>query len=70
MSASTAPSPFDLLLNPEAVFAAINNSERLNRLTSRVCRPLDRPLPMAGQGAGMNELEALAESGLQGLSEH
>jgi hypothetical protein len=69
MSASTAPSPFDLLLNPEAVLAAIHNSERLNRLASRVCRPLDRPLPMAGQPAG-SELEMLAERGLQGLSEH
>lgn len=72
MSAATAPSPFDLLLNPEAVFAAIQNSERLNRLNSRVCRPLDRPLPATGAtpASGMSDLEAIAESGLEGLQGH
>lgn len=36
--------PFALLMDPQAVFKAIENSERLERLHSRVCRPLDRPL--------------------------
>mgnify|MGYP003494251877 FL=1 len=36
--------PFALLMDPEAVFLAIAKSERLERLHSRVCRPLDRPL--------------------------
>lgn len=36
--------PFALLLNPETVVKAIESSERLGRLHSRVCRPLDRPL--------------------------
>ena len=36
--------PFALLMDPEAIFKAIENSERLERLHSRVCRPLDRPL--------------------------
>lgn len=36
--------PFALLLNPETVVRAVETSERLNRLQSRVCRPLDRPL--------------------------
>lgn len=72
MSAATAPSPFDLLLNPEAVFAAIQNSERLNRLNSRVCRPLDRQLPTAPgtPGSGLSDLEAIAESGIEGLQGH
>lgn len=39
-----AANPFALLMNPEAVFKAIENSERLERLHSRICRPLDRPL--------------------------
>jgi hypothetical protein len=36
--------PFALLMDPESIFRAIENSERLERLHSRVCRPLDRPL--------------------------
>jgi len=36
--------PFALLMDPEAIFRAIENSERLERLHSRVCRPLDKPL--------------------------
>ncbi len=39
-----AANPFALLMDPEAVFRAIENSERLERLHSRVCRPLDKPL--------------------------
>ena len=34
--------PFALLMDPQAIFKAIENSERLERLHSRVCRPLDR----------------------------
>lgn len=38
--------PFALMMNPEAVVAAMNRSERLRRLTSHVCRPLDKPTPL------------------------
>ncbi|MBL8331229.1 MAG: hypothetical protein JNJ71_20505 [Rubrivivax sp.] len=38
------PNPFELLINPESVIKAVESSERLGRLQSRVCRPLDRPL--------------------------
>ena len=44
--------PFALLLDPQAVLAQIEHSERLERLQRRVCRPLDKPL-----------LGALAEDG-------
>ena len=37
--------PFALMMTPEAVFAAIERSDRLNRLKSRICRPLDGPRP-------------------------
>lgn len=37
--------PFALMMTPEAVFAAIERSERLSRLKSRICRPLDGPRP-------------------------
>ncbi len=36
--------PFALLLNPADVVAQMERSERLRRLHSRVCRPLDKPL--------------------------
>ena len=39
-----AANPFALMLNPEAILQAVAHSERLNRLHSRVCRPLDKPL--------------------------
>ncbi|MEO8296641.1 MAG: hypothetical protein ABI574_02435 [Burkholderiales bacterium] len=36
--------PFAMMMNPEAVLQAIDRSERLARLHSRICRPLDKPL--------------------------
>ena len=49
---SLQANPFALLMDPEAVFRAIEKSERLVRLQSRICRPLDRPLlpPAGGEG--------------------
>ena len=38
--------PFALMMDPAAVFAAIEHSERLARLHSRICRPLDKPHPV------------------------
>jgi hypothetical protein len=37
--------PFALMMTPEAIFAAIERSDRLSRLKSRICRPLDGPRP-------------------------
>lgn len=36
--------PFAMMLDPERVARAVEHSERLNRLHSRVYRPLDKPL--------------------------
>jgi len=36
--------PFQLMLNPEAVLAAVERSERLSQLNRHLCRPLDRPV--------------------------
>ncbi len=36
--------PFALMMDPKAVLEAMERSERLNHLESRVCRPLDKPL--------------------------
>jgi len=41
---STAANPFAMLLDPERVAFAVEHSERLNRLHSRVYRPLDKPM--------------------------
>ncbi|MEO7335608.1 MAG: hypothetical protein ABIV63_03415 [Caldimonas sp.] len=37
----TIANPFALLMTPEAVFAAVDKSDRLRSLASRTCRPLD-----------------------------
>jgi len=37
--------PFALMTSPEAVFAALERSDRLARLKSTICRPLDKPRP-------------------------
>jgi len=42
--------PFALMMDPQAVVDAMERSERLNRLQSRVCRPLDKPLIPHVQG--------------------
>ncbi|MDT7834657.1 hypothetical protein [Aquabacterium sp. OR-4] len=52
-----AANPFALMLDPQAVLAQIEHSERLERLQRRVCRPLDRPL-LAGSAAGQNDVAA------------
>ena len=42
--------PFALMMMPEAVFAAIEHSDRLGRLKSRICRPLDGPRAVQATG--------------------
>lgn len=43
--------PFALMLDPQAVIAQIERSERLEGLHRRVCRPLDKPLLGVAQEA-------------------
>ena len=47
--------PFMLLVQPEAVFAAIEKSERLSRLNRHLCRPLDRVVGPQAAGAGSED---------------
>lgn len=42
---NTVANPFVLMISPETVFAAIERSDRLARLQSTICRPLDKPRP-------------------------
>lgn len=44
MLKTVAANPFALMVNPEVVLQAVERSERLGRLASRICRPLDKPL--------------------------
>lgn len=44
MHTAAVSNPFALMLNPEAVFSAMERSERLGCLQARICRPLDKPL--------------------------
>jgi hypothetical protein len=39
---SVVENPFMLMLDPAAVLAAVEKSERLGRLNRHLCRPLDR----------------------------
>ncbi len=49
--------PFALMMDPDAIFAAIETSERLLRLKSRICRPLDEP-----RVAGSSEAKSFDEA--------
>ena len=40
-----ASHPFALMMDPAAVIAAMERSERLSHLQSRICRPLDKLAP-------------------------
>lgn len=35
--------PFAMMINPQAVIQAMEQSQKLNCLHSRICRPLDNP---------------------------
>jgi hypothetical protein len=48
--------PFALMMNPAEVFEALERSDRLARLQSRVCRPLDKPL-IARKEENMNDYD-------------
>lgn len=62
--------PFALMMEPEAVYQAVERSERLNRLQRRVCRPLDKPLiPKIGDEANAFDQSVDAEPELPGMEE-
>ncbi len=48
--------PFALMIDPQAVIALMNRSERLEHLQRRVCRPLDKPL-LGVLGEGLGEVD-------------
>lgn len=69
-TAQIASNPFALLLDPSAVLAQVERSERLNRLTSRICRPLDKPtLGASAEGEAAAEAEPAPTTLEQDLSD-
>jgi hypothetical protein len=48
---SARNNPFLLMLNPEIVLAAIEQSENLAQLNRHTCRPLDKVQPVPGSEA-------------------
>ena len=63
-----AANPFALMMNPEAVFAAIERSERLARLQSRLCQPLDKPMTLRPDGSPMPDPDAKSSGDGAGLT--
>jgi len=59
---SQVRNPFMLMVQPEVVLAAIENSERLGRLNRHLCRPLDRQQLTTTPG-GHDTTEAVADEG-------
>ena len=53
--------PFAMLIDPQAVLIAIEQSGRLGALNSRVCRPLDKPLIPKRDNEETRTLEDIAE---------
>lgn len=58
--AAVAASPFAMLIDPDRVVRAMEHSERLNRLHSRVYRPLDKPL-IAKSAAASADFDRLVD---------
>ena len=65
MQASIRSNPFVMMTDPETILQAVERSERLNRLSRKVYRPLDRPLiPKVGAkdlAEFDNEIDAAVE---------
>lgn len=65
---SQVRNPFMLMLQPDVVLAAVERSERLERLNRRLCRPLDRPL--VGNGSGSAAADAEGDADDERLDRH
>jgi hypothetical protein len=61
--------PFAMLINPQAVLAAIEQSGRLGALNSRVCRPLDKPLIPKRDGDDVRAFVDMAEDARDAVSD-
>jgi len=53
--------PFAMLVNPQAVLQAVEQSGCLGSLASRVCRPLDKPLIPKREADEQNAFDAVID---------
>lgn len=68
-----ASDPFALMLDPQSVLHAMESSERLRGLQSRICRPLDRLPPgqagvaphSAGDPTAADDVDDIDDAGLE-----
>lgn len=65
---SQVRNPFMLMLQPDVVLAAVERSERLERLNRRLCRPLDRPL--VGGASAPADADTDADDGSDLIDRH
>lgn len=63
--AQIASNPFALMMNPEAVFAAIGQSDHLAKLHSQICRPLDKPMTARADAADTTTAEDEVDAWLE-----
>lgn len=61
---SQVRNPFQLMVEPEVVLAAIERSERLGRLNRHLCRPLDRQVTTGAANAAVPPVDALDDEEL------
>lgn len=62
--------PFALMVHPDDIFHAIEQSERLQHLQRRVCRPLDKPLiprVPSGSAADLELYDRSIDAGLDDI---
>ena len=60
-----AENPFAMLLDPESIAREVEASDRLKRLHSRICRPLDKPLIATRKDAAIadcDDFDALVDA--------
>jgi hypothetical protein len=60
-ASSHVANPFGMLVDPDAITRALEGSQRLECLNRRVCRPLDRQMPVKPQGGETSAHDAIVE---------
>lgn len=59
--AQARANPFAMMLDPERILRAVEASERLNHLHSRICRPLDKAVAAAPATEAGAEFDLLVD---------
>ncbi len=62
----SSSNPFALMLDPDAIFAQLERSQRLECLERRICRPLDKPLLNGAEDSADGDSEAAQNTSASG----